>query len=130
MDPARAMTLLNHAALLSVPIKGKYEDLMSLSSSSEAEIRQSCKKNGSMVAAKKYLKAIDALSELERAMAPFMGTQTHTSTQPPQKPKSLKPNLYQVGWVGFAVTSCCMLRYAYLSLLAVLSSCSCLCGGS
>ena len=90
------MTFLTHAALLSVPVKGKHEDLRNLSLSSEAEIRQSRKKDDSMVAAKKYLKAMDALSELERAMAPFMGKQTHTSTQPPQKPKVLKPNLYQV----------------------------------
>ena len=66
------MTFLTHAALLSVPVKGKHEDLRNLSLSSEAEIRQSRKKDDSMVAAKKYLKAMDALSELEHAMAPFM----------------------------------------------------------
>ena len=84
MDPARAMTLLTQAASLFVAVQGKYEDLMSLSLSSEAEIRQSCEKNDSIVAAKKYLKAMDALSELERAMAPFTGKQTHNSSQPPQ----------------------------------------------
>ena len=64
MDPACAMTLLDQA-------KRKYEDLMSLSSYSEAEIRESCKEDAEVVAAKKYLKAMDALSELKSAMAPL-----------------------------------------------------------
>ena len=83
MDPTRAMTLLNHA-------KRKYEDLTILSASSEAEIRQSCDKSAGTVAAKKYLKTMDALSELESAMAPFMPPEDDSwwSFMPPQPASS------------------------------------------
>ena len=46
-----------------------------LTASGEAEVRPSGKKSDIFVAARKYIKAIDALSELERALANFPGEQ-------------------------------------------------------
>lgn len=55
---------------------------MSLSAAAEAEIRHSSKKIDSIAAAKKYIKAMDALSELERAFVFLKGNKTLVPDRP------------------------------------------------
>ena len=82
MDPPTAQLLLTTAALMQVPVQGRFECLHELSAGAEAEIRQSSKKGDSILVAKKYLKALDALGELEKAMAVFP---SGGNMRPPQK---------------------------------------------
>ena len=95
MDPPTAQLLLTTAALMQVPVQGRFECLHELSAGAEAEIRQSSKKGDSILVAKKYLKALDALGELEKAMAVFP---SGGNMRPPQKYSFVKTNKYDLIW--------------------------------
>ena len=74
MDPPTAQLLLTTAALMQVPVQGRFECLHELSAGAEAEIRQSSKKGDSIL--------VGAFGELEKAMAVFP---SGGNMRPPQK---------------------------------------------
>lgn len=73
MDPERARKLFEQAAAFSVQTSSGLSELYNMTPAQESFVKQSTKRSDSLTLAKKYLKASEAVEDLEKALSSFPG---------------------------------------------------------
>ena len=96
MDPERARKLFEQAAVFSVQTSSGLAELYRLTPDQESFVKQSTKRSDTLMLAKKYIKAADAVEELEKALSAFPGLDSSLAPVPIQR----QPQPYQVRGPG------------------------------
>ena len=96
MDPERARKLFEQAVVFSVQTSSGIAELYRLTPDQESFVKQSTKRSDTLMLAKKYLKAADAVEELEKALSAFPGLDTVLAPVPIHR----QPQPYQVRGPG------------------------------